>query len=174
MIRPDSLTEVGRLFKPHGVKGEISAELDEGLEPGDLRCIILDIEGIMVPFFLKSYRRRGNGWLLTIDGVENEVEAAIYARHDIYALTDELPADFQDSGEGVNLYDLEGYTLVSDGNTIGIITDIDDSTANILLTVSHDGREIMVPFAMELVEDLDPENEIIEMAVPHGIIDLNN
>lgn len=178
MIAKDSLVSVGTIFKPHGIKGELSATLDYGLEPDDMRCIVLDIDGIYVPFFIGSFRRRGpESWLIKIDGIDDEKSANAMANHEIYALRDELAdGDENDDSEvdGIFLYDLEGYTLM-DGDTVaGVIEDVDDSTVNILLSVRDaDGRILLVPFAEELVTGISPETRTITMALPQGIIDLN-
>ena len=59
MITPDILTSIGTFFKPHGIKGEISATLDYDIDPSELRCIVLEIDGIIVPFFVDSRRPKG-------------------------------------------------------------------------------------------------------------------
>lgn len=174
MILRRDITSVGEFFKPHGIKGELSATLDDDLSPDDLRCIILDIDGIFVPFFIKEFRSRGNGWLIKLDGVETDTAAAAFARHEIYALTAELPDSPETDEDGVNLYDLEGYTLVDGDKAVGEIERIDDSTANILLHVkAPDGAMVFVPFALDLVVGLDTEERIIDMNLPEGILDLN-
>ncbi len=174
MILRRDITSVGEFFKPHGIKGELSASLDAGLSPADLRCIILDIDGIFVPFFIKEFRSRGNGWLIKIDGIETDTAAAALARHEIYALTAELPDVPETDEDGVNLYDLEGYTLVDGDTPIGVIEHIDDSTANILLHVTTpDGATVYVPFALDFVVGLDTEEQVIDMNLPEGILDLN-
>lgn len=176
MIRRRDLLRVGETLKPHGIKGELSVDLDEGLAPDDLRCFILDIDGIFVPFFAVSTRPRGGAlWLVRFDGVDNETEAAALAHHDIYALRDELPDSCDDDSDEISLYDLEGFTLAdSSGATVGVIDSIDDSTANVLLTVEMPGgRCVLIPFAEELVAGLDVDRRVIEMDIPDGLVDLN-
>lgn len=180
MIAASQLSSIGSFFKPHGIKGELSAELDEDLSPADLRCIVLDIDGIFTPFFIDSFRPKGaSNWLIKLDGVDNEQQAAAFANKEIYGLTSELPFDTDDSQEGIHLFDLIGYTLINtaaDGSTapLGTIAHIDDSTANVLLHIdTPDGRSILVPFADDLISALDPQSQTITMTLPHGIIDLN-
>lgn len=175
MILQEDLTSIGSFFKPHGIKGELTAELDYDLSPEDLRCIVLDIDSIYVPFFIESFRPKGNSsWLIKLDGVDDEKQANDFVNKEIFGVTAELDLD-EEEGEGIHLYDLIGYTLTSDGQTVGAISDIDDSTANVLLSVTlPDGSTIYVPFADELIVELQPETKTIEMNLPTGIIDLNN
>ncbi len=172
MILRDELTIIGSIFKPHGIKGELSASFDIDMLPDEFRCIVLDIDGILVPFFIESYRLRGaESVLLKIDGINNEKDAAKLANHDIYVLTNELPDEDDD---GVHLFDLEGYILQCNGETIGEIEEIDDSTANILMIVKNaDDKTVLVPFVEELIIGLDTEEKIIDMDLPEGLLGLN-
>lgn len=176
MIELRQLTDIGDTVKPHGINGEIAATIHYDLDPGTLRCIVLDIDGIFVPFFINSVRSRGTeAVLLTIDGINNENEAARLCGLTIYALTAELPHDDNDtSDEGFYVSDLVGFTLTdSQGSVLGRITGYDDSTANILLFIEdEDGRNHFVPMADELVEDFDAEAKTITLNLPDGLFDL--
>ena len=179
MILRESIVSIGAFFKPHGIKGELSAELDEGLSPAELRCVILDIDGIFTPFFIESFRPKGSSnWLIKLEGVDNESQAAAFANKEIFGVADELP-EIEGEEDGIHLFDLIGYTLynMADGThmrQLGEIDEIDDSTANILLHVKNaDGGVVLVPFADELVLSIEPENKTITMQLPHGLTDLN-
>ncbi|MDE6301631.1 MAG: ribosome maturation factor RimM [Muribaculaceae bacterium] len=176
MITPDSLTEVGQIFKPHGIKGEVSITLDYDFSPEDVRCFLIDREGIFVPFFVAESRRRGSeSWLVRFEGVENERQAAEFSNAILFALTAELPVDFSDEdADGVHLYDLEGFRLIDGEHEIGVIRSIDDSTVNILFEVETPaGLKVLVPFAEELLVALDPENRTLTLDLPAGILDIN-
>ena len=57
MKRREDVYKIGRLGKPHGVKGEISFNFDDDIfDREDADYIILDIDGILVPFFIEEYR----------------------------------------------------------------------------------------------------------------------
>ena len=176
MIRADQIVQIGNFYKTHGIKGELSAGFDYDFEPDILRCIILEVDGIYVPFFIESWRLRGPGrYLIKLEGVDDETEASALVNHTIYAIADELPPDESDYEDGVYLYDLIGYELVDGDATVGTISDVDDTTENILFHVkSADGRTIFVPFAEEWIEEIDGDKKLIKMILPEGILDLNS
>ena len=59
MIRRDEVYKIGKLGKPHGVKGEITfAITDDVFDRVDAEYLVLDIDGILVPFYLEEYRLR--------------------------------------------------------------------------------------------------------------------
>ena len=65
MIVESEISVIGRTLKPHGINGEIAATIDAPVNLDSLQCIILDIDGIYVPFFIRSYRYRGSEAVLT-------------------------------------------------------------------------------------------------------------
>ena len=180
MIADSDIISIGELHKPHGVRGEMSATLDtdRGLDPAGLRCVVLTIDGIPVPFFIECARRRGAAaWLIKLEGVDSEAEAAVLSNHDIFALRGELPEDPADDAEGMYLSDLAGYEVidVAGMSSIGTIDDVDDSTANTLLIIRRpDGRLALIPYSDELLLGFDTEAHTITLEVPPGVLDLND
>ena len=174
MIKADQLTSIGKVFKPHGIKGELNSMFDYDIDPSELRCIIIEQDGIFVPFFLEGVRSKGtDSWLIKVEGISDEKQASALVNHEIFGLTAELPFDEEDS-DGVHLHDLVGYELWNGDAPLGTIARIDDSTANILMLVeAADGRTVFVPFAEEFITALDTEGRIIKMDLPDGITDLN-
>lgn len=190
MISRTDLKEMGRLQKPHGINGEITATSDlEAGELAGLRCVVLEIEGIFVPFFINASRpKSSNSALLTIDGVSTEAEAAALCPATLYALREDVaglydssdaPED-EESGEeeeGFYAEDLIGFTVESDdGRLRGEIVDLDDSTDNYLFIVrDSEGKRVMLPVADgSMIEEVDPERHHLLLSLPEGLLDLNN
>ncbi len=175
MIDTDVLTKIGRIVKTHGLAGEVSASFgtDVDFNAGD--CLVLDIDGIAVPFVIASARRRGiDAWLLSIDGIKSQKEASEIVGCNIFVDNEKLSDDENDD-DIIYVSDMEGFTIfdAADGTRVGCITAIDDSTDNTLFTVNTpDGRDIFIPFAEELVTDIDPEAETVTMAIADGLLDL--
>ena len=51
--------------------------------------------------------------------------------------------------------------------------DINDLTENVLFIVEHEGEEIMIPAADDLILDIDDENETILMDLPKGLVNFD-
>lgn len=178
MITASEIYPVGRTIKPHGINGEIAATIDSDIDIAALRCIVLDIEGIYVPFFIDSFRARGSeAVLLTIDGITDEKLAASLCNKDINALRSdigEIDSSVIDEDGGFYMSDLVGFALLDQDDTeIGTITGYDDSTANCLLIVEdRNGKTQYVPIADELIEGIEPEKKTITINLPEGLLDL--
>lgn len=174
MIRREELTCIGRFVKPHGIKGELNAGLDIGLDSLDaLSCIVVDVDGIYVPFFIDSVRPRGSeSALLTLEGISNENAAADFSGKDFFALTSELGEEVDGDDDGFFISDLIGYNVIDmpGGTLVGEVTDFDDSTANVVLLVQRpDGENIYIPAADELFISIDPESRTVAMDLPEGL-----
>jgi 16S rRNA processing protein RimM len=181
MIRLNELTPIGTIYKPHGINGEVSASFDTNVNPNALRCIVLDCDGIFVPFFINSIRSRGSqAVLMIIDGFSNEKEVAQLSNKTIYGVTAELEDDDiteddeLDDEDGFYASDFIGYTIIDDKNEIiGKIIAIDDRTDNFLFVVtSRAGNETYIPVADEFITGIDTTAKTLTMDLPIGLIDL--
>ena len=118
MIARESLIEIGRFAKPHGINGELTATIDyEGLETTELKCIFCEIDGIPVPFFVESERQKGVSVLLTIDGISDERQASMLSLKTIYALRDDLEISDDDATGGWYAESLKGFTVKDNDET---------------------------------------------------------
>ncbi len=179
MITREQLTEIGTITKAHGLHGEMAATMDIDAEDlAALRCVVLNVDGIFVPFFPSNARQRGSqAVLLTLDGVENDREAAALIGGTIYALRDDVAGfiDSEDDVDGVPADYFTGFTIIdkTTGQNIGTVTDVDDSTLNVLFIIKRpNGNTAHIPAAAELVNDIDHKRRVITMTIPGGLLDL--
>ena len=178
MITREELIGIGHYNKAHGINGEISATID--VEPEvlrDLSCLVSEIDGIFVPFFVEALRSKTSDTvLLTIDGIDNEHDAMRLVNHDIYALKREFRQESEDAdADGYPLDYFIGYELRdADGTRVGEITGVDLSTENAIFIVDRDGDEVMVPATDELIVEFDTDNNLMVMDLPQGLLDLND
>ena len=139
MIRREEVYKIGRLGKTHGVRGEISFLLDDDVfDRTDADYLILDIDGILVPFFIEEYRfKTDSNALMKFDGIDTQERARELTGCDVY-----FPRSLADEDEmNVSWAELVGYSLIdsNSGKTVGEIAAIDDSTINILFELT-DGK----------------------------------
>lgn len=170
----EDIIEIGRFGKPHGVGGEIAASVDVDIE--QLSCIVVNMDGIDVPFFINSVRSKGRDTVLVkIDGYESEPEVKIFVNKDIYALASEVDEDDSEDDEdgdgGFYASDFLGFmALEDDGTPLGKITDIDDNTENVLFIIDRpdSGKPLYIPVAPELIEAIDTESSTITFFSPRA------
>ena len=56
LIKLEEIAPIGIFGKTHGIKGEINLELNTDFDLENTQYIIVDIDGIFVPFFIEDYR----------------------------------------------------------------------------------------------------------------------
>lgn len=176
MIEEKDLTEIGIFRKPHGLRGELNASLWLPVDDIDENNpLIIGIDGIFVPFFIETIRRKGSeGALIKLEHTDAD-DAVTFVNKTIYMLTSSLPDDLTgEDGEGAYAEDLVGYTLTDTlSDYKGVITDIDLSTENALFIVTTDRGEDMIPVADDLIESIDDETKTVMMSLPPGLLDIN-
>ena len=169
MIKKEDVYKIGRLGKAHGVKGEVSFQFDDDVfDRTDADYLILDIDGILVPFFMEEYRFRSDTLaLVKFCDIDTQQRASELTGCDVY-----FPRDIAEEDDDTpSLASLVGYDLEDAGNgqKIGRIAAIDDTTAN-LLFVLEDGR--LIPASDELIERIDTKERTIKMDIPEGLLEL--
>lgn len=181
MIKRQDITRIGKVIKPHGHAGELSVALTSDTDFSGLSFVVMDIDGIFVPFKVTGLRSRGpEAILLTLDGVDSDLKAASLSGKEVFAPTAMLREIVGDDSEGgdtdsdsITVDRLIGFEIVDDDRCLGKVTDIDDSTANILFIVEDSsGNSRMIPLADELIEDIDLDTATIRMNLPEGLLDL--
>ena len=176
MITSEQIIEIGKFGKSHGINGEISAFIDDDVDIEAIDRIVMDVDGIYVPFFIDSLRpKRTETVLIKIDGIDDERHAARLTNRIIYALKeDDVKVAPDHDDDGFYASDLIGYTIVhANGEPVGTITDIEDSTENALFVINRpDGQPAYIPIADELIDEINPEERYIVMTLPEGILDL--
>lgn len=179
MIKTEQLIEIGTIAKVHGLKGEMSVMVANAVFDEVKRCpyIVCEMEGIYVPFFIESYRWKGNASiLLKLEDVDTMDKANAFCGQKIYfdrrcfSAKEAKAYDTQAEEElGLIGYSVEDITL----GPLGTITDINDMTANVLFIVDHGGTELMVPAAEDLIRTIDDERRTIVMDLPAGLVNMD-
>lgn len=173
MIRSNEIIAIGKFNKPHGINGEISATLNAPTSVVEnCSCIVCDIDGIFVPFFIKDIRSKSHDtMLLTIDDITNEQEAMLLVNKDIYVKRSEYSEAIDDEEE-LPLDFFIGFDAIVNENH-GNIVDIDDSTANVLFVIEmENGKTMLIPAVEEFITGIDTKERIIEMEVPDELLEL--
>jgi len=169
MIREDEVYKIGRLGKVHGIKGEVSFLFDDDVfDRVESDYLILNIDGILIPFFIEEYRFKSDtNALMKFEGIDTQERARELTGCDVY-----FPYSLSDEEDGTLTWNsLLGYTIIDSttDTAIGNIASIDDTTLNILFEL-EDGK--LIPASEELITDIDKKKKTITLDLPEGILEL--
>ena len=169
MIRKEEVYKIGKLGKAHGVKGEISFLFDDDVfDRTDADYLVLDIDDIMVPFFIEEYRfKTDDNALMKFEGIDTQERARELTGCDVY-----FPRELAESNEEhLSWAAIRGFELIdaNTGKSAGRIASVDDATINILFEL-EDGK--LIPASEELITNVDTKKQQIFINLPEGILEL--
>ena len=198
MIKSEEVYKIGRLGKSHGLSGEVTMQVDDDVfYRVDADYLILELDGILVPFFLEEYRfKTDDVALIKFEDIDTQQRARELTGCDVFfprRLAEEEGREMRDEGremrdEGSEMRDegremrdeggsfsisyaqLVGYTVknANDGNKpVGEIAYIDRQTINTMFELT-DGT--LLPAAEELITDIDTTTRTITMDLPEGLL----
>ncbi len=161
--------KIGKIGKPHGVKGEVSFHFsDDVFDRTDAEYLMLCIDGLLVPFFMEEYRFRSDETaLVKFCDIETQERAAELTGCEVFFSREMSDSD----NENVSWAEIVGFMLKdkATGNDIGCIASVDDTTVNILFELK-DGT--LIPASDELISNININKKEIVIELPEGILDL--
>jgi len=166
--QPPSFLAVGRVVRPHGVRGGLVAEpVSEamlGLEAG---AEVLLGEN-HTPMVFQEMRRHGQRWLLWLDGIDSREQAEALRGAEIALPLGVVPP----LPEGTYYWwQILGLRVVSDeGQELGQVDEILETGANDVYSVRDmTGAELLIPAIESVILDVDLEVGEIKVHLIPGL-----
>lgn len=167
---------VGRLRKPHGLKGDcavfpLTDDPDRALAAGR-EVWVVDLEGNTVAGPVTIARSRGyhREWLVAFRGHPDRTAVEPYTGAFLAVPAEELAPP--EPGE-VYLHELEGFAVRDqDDRPLGLVTGWYELPGGLTLEVQGPKREFLLPFRKELVLALDRDGKRMMVRLPEGLTDL--
>lgn len=172
-MRKEDCFYLGKIVRKHSFRGEVVVKLDTD-EPElyqNLESVFIALGNDLVPFFIeKSLLQKGNQLRVQFEDITSEDDANTIMGAALY-----LPLEFLPKLTGNKFYYHEIVNFnIEDINFghIGVITGVNDSTAQPLFEVNANGSTIFIPMIDHFIEKVDRENRTILVKTPEGLIDL--
>ncbi len=166
---------VGRLRKPHGLKGDttlfpLTAEPETLLAPGaEVWLVGLDGEVVAGPLTIERSRAYHRQWLVKFAGADGR-DALDPWRGLFVAVPEERvtpPAD----GE-VYLHELAGFSVrLPDATPLGLVSAVYEMPKGLMLEVQGPRREFLLPYRKEFVREVDRAGRRLGGSPPEGRVD---
>jgi len=172
-MRKEDCFYLGKIVRKHSFKGEVVVKLDTD-EPElyqNLESVFVALGNNLVPFFIETISlQKGNQLRIRFEDVENEADADAILGVEVY-----LPLKYLPKLTGNKFYfheiidfDIEDVNL----GYIGVITGVNDASAQPLFEVNANGTEVFIPMIDHFIKKVDRENNKIIVETPEGLIDL--
>ncbi|MEO6057313.1 MAG: ribosome maturation factor RimM [Gemmatimonadales bacterium] len=166
---------VGRLRKPHGLKGELTlfpltAEAETVFAPGRSVWLVgLDGETVAGPVAIERSRPYQREWLIKFAGAERREDIDPWRGLFLAVPADELtpPAD-----DEVYLHELDGFAVrLPDETPLGLVTAVYELPAGLMIEVQGPKREFLLPYKKEFVRQVDRAGRWLVVTPPDGLIE---
>ena len=145
-MRKEDCFYLGKIVTKYSFKGEVVIKLDTD-EPElytEMESVYVEFGSNLVPFFIdKSSLHKGNQLRVQFEDIYSEEEADTILKCGVYLPTSMLP---KLSGDKFYFHEIIGFTIedVNFGK-VGVITGVNDSTAQDLFEIDRNGTEILIP-----------------------------
>lgn len=168
---------VARIGRPHGVRGEVSAQLRTDdpvrrLAPGAVLATDPPAAG---PLTVRAARRHGDRMLLTLAGVGDRDAAEALRGVLLLAETGDPTGGDESAGDPDAWADAElvGLAVVTvAGLSAGVVVGVRHGAAQDLLEVRQpSGAVALVPFVRAIVPDIDVAGGRVVLDPPEGLLD---
>ncbi len=163
--------EIGSTQKPHGLQGELSLTLLDGMDLTleSIEWLFLEVDGLPLPFKVEEIRFRTDTLaIVKLQFIESQEEARKFSNCKI--LIDKEAIVFKEENYSPEL--LKGYTLIDQQiGEIGSILQVDDYNGNLVITVNYQQEEVLIPLNDEFIHSIDTKTETIVFSCPPGILD---
>ena len=170
---PTDTVVVGRIGRPHGVRGEVTVEVrtddpDLRFAPGAvLRTDPVD----RGPLTVAGRRWHREVLLLAIEGVESREAAEELRNTELHVPVADLPA-LEDPDVFYD-HQLVGLTArLVDGTELGEVTGVNHEGSDLLVVRRGDAGDLLVPFVAAIVPTVDLAEGVVVIDPPEGLLDL--
>lgn len=163
MISNEEVISIGKITRTHGKRGEVQCLMEnEYWDNADATFLILSIDNILVPFRVLDWRGKGSDSLIfQLDRITDEQEAQQIIGCQAYM----LKSDISEETEILPTWQsLKGYhVLDTDQGELGIITDVDETTINTLITLNN---KQLIPLHEDFIINIEQEKQQITICLP--------
>jgi 16S rRNA processing protein RimM len=166
---------VGRLRKPHGLKGDctlfpLTDDPETILAPGrEVWVVDLGGDAVAGPLVVERSRSYHREWLVKFAGVDSREELESLRGHFLGVPQETLGPLAEDE---VYLHELDGYSVrLADDTPLGLISAVYELPAGLMIEVQGPKREFLLPYKKEFVREVDRAGRRLVVSPPEGLLD---
>ncbi len=169
-------TEVGKILKAHGLKGELKVSLEAFFLPiceKQKPVLFLLQNGSHLPYFFLRLKQQVGFQILVLEDVNDRNQATQLTGLKIYCDSKLVPQSPLPR-DPADLKVFIGYQILDvNSNTKAEVIDVQEVKGQILATVQlPENRETFLPLHPDLILDIEHDKGLITTSLPEGLLDL--
>jgi 16S rRNA processing protein RimM len=166
---------VGRLRKPHGLKGDLTLfpltdDPDAVFAAGRSVWLVgLDGETVAGPLVIERSRAYHREWLVKFAGADGREAIDPWRGLLLAAPADELAPPKDDE---VYLHELDGFAVrLPDETPLGLVSAVYELPSGLMIEVQGPKREFLLPYKKEFVRQVDRAGRRLVVTPPEGLVE---
>jgi 16S rRNA processing protein RimM len=166
---------VGRLRKPHGLKGDltlfpITDAPETVFAPGRAVWLVgLDGEQVAGPVTIERSRSYHREWLIKFAGADRREAIDPWRGLFLAVPAGELAPP---EGDEVYLHELDGFAVrLPDQTPLGLVSAVYELPSGLMIEVQGPKREFLLPYKKEFVREVDRAGRRLVVTPPEGLIE---
>jgi 16S rRNA processing protein RimM len=164
---------LGYITKTHGFKGEVSLKLDTDNPEhyATINAFFVEQNNQLIPYFIENITLLNNGIAkVKIEDINDLKDAQNLVGKSIFLPLEILPK-LKDNK--FYYHEIIGFKVMDTKHgDIGKIIDINDQTAQVLMIIEKDDKEIIIPLVDEFIVKVDKKLKEFHVKTPEGLIEL--
>jgi len=164
--------KIGKFAASTGLKGELILQHNLGKKTSfkGLEAIFIeDKKESFLPYFIQSAKiRNDDETIVKLEGVDIVEAARKLTPKEVWLAED----DFKKFAAKSSPIALLGFTMINDGEPIGIITEVIEQPHQVLCTIIYKGKEALIPIHEESLEKVDTKNRKVFVTLPDGLLEI--
>ena len=163
---------IGKVVAVFGLKGEVIVQHALGKKTTFKKIEALFIEemkGSYLPYFIEDSKIKSDTEIyIKLEGI-NAKEAAHKLNHKQVWLAEE---DFRKLAGKAAPIAMLGFTLINEGNAIGVIEEVIEQPHQLLVRIEYKNKEALIPLHEESLDKVDNKKREVHVTLPDGLLDL--
>ena len=161
----DELVFFGTISKPFSFRGQLIVY--SSYDSIKSKTVFIKIEGNYIPFeLLNSTLHKKNLFKFSLFNINDEDKAKKLIKKEVYVKKDELVKN-EDS-----LDFLINFNLYNKKIFIGPVLSTTKRIGQSLIVVDYKNKNILIPYAEELITNIDRKEQILVMDLPIGLLEI--
>ncbi|PIB36663.1 16S rRNA processing protein RimM [Reichenbachiella sp. 5M10] len=170
-MKVEDCYQLGYVIKTHGLKGEVQLflDVDDPLDYQNLESVFVKQDNTLVPFFLEYIQINAKKSITKLEEVDDIETAEKLVGKELYLSLNSLP---QLENGHYYYHQLVGLTLWDRDTALGVVDRVYEIAPQNLLSLQHQGHEIMIPINDNIILSVDFDKKRIEAQLPEGLLDV--
>jgi 16S rRNA processing protein RimM len=163
---------IGRIVASFGLEGEVILKHALGkktLLKGIEALFIEEHKGSYLPYFIQSSKARNEEeTYVKLEGIDTKESAKRLATRNAWLLDE----DFRKLAGKSAPISLLGFDLINEGENLGPVEEVIEQPHQVLLRISLDGKEALIPLHDETLDKIDHAKKQVHVTLPDGLLDV--